>query len=115
MISPQSISVATAATNMVGKESEIFRFTLKHSLILTTVVGIICMLQAYVFTWIIPTVEKAAPAAAKAVAAAATGIDSDGLLYLGITFAAAVLITVMSRILGKGMVTKEGVVKTVFH
>ena len=48
-------------------------------------------------------------------AAAATGINSDGLLYLGITFAAAVLITVMSRILGKGMVTKEGTVKTVFH
>ena len=116
MISPQSISVATAATNMVGKESEIFRFTLKHSLILTTVVGIICMLQAYVFTWIIPTVEKVAPAAAKAVAAAAAkGIDSDGLLYLGITFAAAALITLSSRILGKGMVTKEGTIKTVFH
>ncbi len=116
MISPQSISVATAATNMVGKESEIFRFTLKHSLILTTVVGIICMLQAYVFTWIIPVVEKAAPAAAKAAeAAAATGINTDGLLYLGITFAAAVIITVMSRISGKGMVTKEGTVKTVFH
>ena len=116
MISPQSISVATAATNMVGKESEIFRFTLKHSLILTTVVGIICMLQAYVFTWIIPTVEKVAPAAAKAVvAAAAKGIDSDGLLYLGITFAAAAIITLSSRILGKGMVTKEGTIKTVFH
>ncbi len=116
MISPQSISVATAATNMVGKESEIFSFTLKHSLILTTVVGIICMLQAYVFTWIIPTVEKVAPAAAKAVAAAAAkGIDSDGLLYLGITFAAAALITLSSRILGKGMVTKEGTIKTVFH
>ena len=41
MISPQSISVATAATNMVGKEYEIFRFNLKHSLILCTVVGII--------------------------------------------------------------------------
>ena len=116
MISPQSISVATAATHMVGKESEIFRFTLKHSLILCTVVGIICMLQAYVFTWIIPTVEKAAPAAAKAVAAgAATGINSEGLLYLGITFAAAALITVMSRSLGTGMVTKEGTVRTVFH
>ena len=114
MISPQSISVATAATHMVGKESEIFRFTLKHSLILTTVVGIICMLQAYVFTWIIPTVEKVAPAAAKAVAAAAA-TSSDGLLYLGITFAAAILITLMSRILGKGMVTTEGTIKTVFH
>jgi lactate permease len=114
MISPQSISVATAATHMVGRESEIFRFTLKHSLILTTVVGIICMLQAYVFTWMIPTVEQAAPAAAKAVAAAA-GIDSQGLLYLGITFAAAVIVTVLSRILGKDMVTQEGTVRTVFH
>jgi len=111
MISPQSISVATAATNQVGKESEIFRFTLKHSLILAAVVGIISMLWAYVFPWVVPTVEKAAPAAAKAVAAA----GSDGLLYLGVTFAAAVLITVMSRILGKNLVTQEGTIKTVFH
>ncbi len=114
MISPQSISVATAATHMVGQESEIFRFTLKHSLLLTTVVGVICMLQAYVFTWIIPTAEKVAPAA-KAAAAAAAGIDSDGILYLAITFAAALLITAMSRVLGKGMVTEEGTVRTVFH
>ncbi len=109
MISPQSISVSTAATHMVGQESEIFRFTLKHSLILTTVVGIICMLEAYVFTWIIPTVEKAAPAVAQAGAVAAAGI-SDGLLYLGITFAAAVLITILSRTLGKDLVTQESVV-----
>ncbi len=115
MISPQSISVATAATHMVGQESEIFRFTLKHSLLLTTVIGIICMLQAYVFTGIIPVVEKAAPAAAKAAEAATTGINSEGLLYLGITFAAAVLITILSRLLGKGLITSEGTVKTVFH
>ena len=116
MISPQSISVATAATNMVGKEYEIFRFTLKHSLILCTVVGIICMLQAYVFTWIVPAGEKVVPAVAKPVEAAPmTGIDSQGLLYVGIAFAAAFLITVMSRILGKGLVTKEGADKAVFH
>lgn len=116
MISPQSISVATAATHMVGQESEIFRFTLKHSLILTTVIGIICMLQAYVFTWIIPVAEKAAPAAGKAAAAAtASGINAEGLLYLGITFVAAILITVTSRVTGKGLVTHEGTVKTVFH
>src|SRR5271169_5954940 len=116
MISPQSISVATAATNMVGKEYEIFRFTLKHSLILCTVVGIICMLQAYVFPWIVPTGEKVVPAVAKpAEAAPMTGIDSQGLLYVGIAFAAALLITVMSRILGKGLVTKEGGDKAVFH
>ena len=117
MISPQSISVATAATHMVGRESEIFRFTLKHSLILCTVVGIICMLHAYVFTWMIPAGEKVAPVAAAKPAAAAvvTGLNTEGLIFFGITIAAAVLITVMSRVLGKGMVTKEGVVKTVFH
>ena len=116
MISPQSISVATAATNMVGKEYEIFRFNLKHSLILCTVVGIICMLQAYVFPWIVPAGEKVVPAVAKsAEAAPMTGIDSQGLLYVGIAFAAAFLITVMSRILGKCLATKEGADKAVFH
>ncbi|NYY77528.1 glycolate permease glcA [Escherichia coli] len=34
MISPQSIAVACAATGMVGRESELFRYTVKHSLIL---------------------------------------------------------------------------------
>ena len=114
MISPQSISVATAATNMVGKESDIFRFTLKHSLILTAVVGIICMLQAYVFTWMIPVVGKAASAVGKAAAAAATGI-SGGLLYLAVTFAVALLITMLSRNRGKDLATQTGTVKTVFH
>jgi lactate permease len=54
MISPQSLAVATAATGMVGEEGTLFRFTLKHSLFLTVLVGIICYLQAYVFTWMIP-------------------------------------------------------------
>jgi lactate permease len=54
MISPQSLAVATAATGMVGEEGTLFRFTLKHSLFLTAIVGIIVYLQAYVFTWMIP-------------------------------------------------------------
>ncbi|MDF6720234.1 L-lactate permease, partial [Escherichia coli] len=33
MISQQSIAVACAAAGLVGKESELFRFTLKHSLL----------------------------------------------------------------------------------
>ncbi|HEX8960783.1 MAG TPA: L-lactate permease [Geobacteraceae bacterium] len=54
MISPQSLAVATAATGMVGEEGTLFRFTLKHSLFLTVVVGIIICLQAYVIPWMIP-------------------------------------------------------------
>ena len=44
------IAVACAATGMVGRESELFRYTVKHSLIFASVIGIITLLQAYVFT-----------------------------------------------------------------
>ena len=54
MISPQSLAVATAACGMVGEEGTLFRFTLKHSLFLTVIVGIIVYLQAYVLPWMIP-------------------------------------------------------------
>ncbi|BCG46539.1 L-lactate permease [Citrifermentans bremense] len=54
MISPQSIAVACAATGLVGEEGNLFRFTLKHALFLTTVMGCIVALQAYVFPWMIP-------------------------------------------------------------
>jgi lactate permease len=54
MISPQSIAVGAAAIGLVGKESELFRFTVKHSFILLFVVCVITLLQAYVFTWIAP-------------------------------------------------------------
>ena len=54
MISPQSLAVATAACGMVGEEGTLFRFTLKHSLFLTVVVGIIVYLQAYYLQWMIP-------------------------------------------------------------
>ena len=54
MISPQSIAIACAAVGLVGKESDLFRFTVKHSLIFTCMVGLITTLQAYVLTWMIP-------------------------------------------------------------
>ena len=54
MISPQSIAVACAAVGLVGHESNLFRFTLKHSLVFVAIIGVITMLQAYVFTWMIP-------------------------------------------------------------
>ena len=54
MISPQSMAVACAAVGLVGKESDLFRFTLKHSLMFAAIVGIITTLQAYVFNWMIP-------------------------------------------------------------
>jgi lactate permease len=55
MISVQSIAVAVAATGMSSSdESRLFRFTIKHSVLLMTAIGIVAMLYAYVFPSFIP-------------------------------------------------------------
>lgn len=105
MISPQSLSVATAAVGLVGHESDIFRFTLKHSIILTSVIGLMACLQAYVIKWIVPVAVKAAAAAPPVVAAAAAAVakpvfPSEGLLYLAVTGGLALLVAVLSRVMG---------------
>jgi len=56
MISLQSIAVAVAATGMTqDDESRLFRFTIKHSVFLMIVMGLISMMYAYVFPGAIPT------------------------------------------------------------
>jgi lactate permease len=55
MISPQSIAVAAAAGNLIGKESALFRFTVKHSFILLFIICLLTIAQAYLFKWLIPT------------------------------------------------------------
>ncbi|MBX5462769.1 MAG: lactate permease LctP family transporter [Steroidobacteraceae bacterium] len=48
MISLQSISVAAAATGMTAaEEAKLFRFTLKHSILLAAVIGLIVVVYAY--------------------------------------------------------------------
>lgn len=54
MISPQSIAVACASVGLVGKESDLVRFTVKHSLIFVVIIGIISYLQAYIVPWMLP-------------------------------------------------------------
>jgi len=55
MISIQSIAVAVAATGMSSDdESRLFRFTIKHSVLLMAAIGVIAMLYAYVFPSYIP-------------------------------------------------------------
>jgi lactate permease len=57
MISLQSIAVAVAATGMTSAdESRLFRFTIKHSILLMMAVGVISMLYAYVFPGHVPVV-----------------------------------------------------------
>ena len=54
MIDAQSIVVATASTGQVGQEGRILRFVFWHSVALAAIMGLIVMLQAYVFPWMIP-------------------------------------------------------------
>jgi len=49
MIDAQSIVVASTATNWFGHESSILRYVFKHSIVLACLVGILVMLQAYVY------------------------------------------------------------------
>jgi lactate permease len=55
MISPQNLSVGAAGVNKVGSEGEIFRRVIGYSLILTSAVGILAMIEAYVIPGIVPT------------------------------------------------------------
>jgi lactate permease len=49
MIDAQSICVATAATNRIGTEADIFKCVLRHSIMLAAIIGLLVLLQAYVF------------------------------------------------------------------
>jgi lactate permease len=54
MISPQSIAVACAAAGMVGHESTLLRFTLKHSIAMVLVIAVLTWLQATWLSWMVP-------------------------------------------------------------
>jgi lactate permease len=49
MIDAQSICVATAGTNQIGREADIFKAVVWHSILLAAVVGLMTLVQAYVF------------------------------------------------------------------
>jgi lactate permease len=54
MISPQNIVTGTSTTGLKGREGEVLARTFRHSVILTLLLGLIVMLQQYVFPGIIP-------------------------------------------------------------
>jgi lactate permease len=54
MIAAQSLVIGCAVTGQEGKEGDLFRAVLKHSIGLLLIVGIIVLLYAYVFTAAIP-------------------------------------------------------------
>jgi len=96
MISPQSIAVGAASVGLVGKESELFRFTFKHSFIMLLLICVITLLQAYVFTWIIPTYQM--------LENQLVNIKPDislGLLYLALLAALLLVISISVIALNK--------------
>jgi lactate permease len=96
MISPQSIAIGAAAVGLVGKESALFRFTLKHSFALLFIICIITIIQAYVTPWVIPTYKLIETATSATVSDV-----SKGFLYLtilaGILAFIALIIFMLNR------------------
>jgi lactate permease len=97
MISPQSLAVATAAVGLVGKEPDLFRFTLKHSIILTSVIAVLVYLQSNVLHFMVPVYQRGAGAGAATVAPSL----SEGLLALGVMAVVVVLVVTLAVLLGK--------------
>ena len=88
--------MAAAAGDLVGKESELFRFTVKHSFLMLVIICFITLAQAYTFKWIIPVYELLGSAKAVAVPDASRGYTY--LLGLGIILIAlASVVRVMGR------------------
>ena len=77
MISPQSIAVAAAGGHLVGKESDLFRFTVKHSFIMLLFICLIVLAQAYLFPSIIPSYHLS-----DGTAAAHKSTTQNGKIYL---------------------------------
>lgn len=87
MISPQSIAIGAAAVGLIGKESALFRFTLKHSFIMLFIICLLTTFQAYSWHWLIPDYTKTD---GQAIAIAPDG--SRGMTYLLIMTLALVLL-----------------------
>jgi len=101
MISPQSIAIAAGAGHLIGKESELFRFTVKHSFIMLLFICCLTLTQAYLMKWIIPQYTMHTGHAA--AAASSTG---PGMVYLLVT--AGILAVIIAVVLVMGRKRRDG-------
>lgn len=100
MISPQSIAIGAAAVGLVGKEAELFRFTVRHSFIMLFVICILTVLQAYVIQWIVPKYQMADVASAVVV-----GNVSQGFIFLAVLALVLIAIAVVVFLLNRKSTT----------
>jgi lactate permease len=61
MVDAQSIVVASTATNYYGHEGKILRYVLLHSIVLAVLMGLLVLLQAYVWPFNAMTLPPAGP------------------------------------------------------
>jgi lactate permease len=95
MISPQSIAIGSAAVGLVGKESDLLRFTVKHSFIMLFVICVLTILQAYVITWVIPVYKI------MVTATVAASDISKGFMYLAVLTLVLSLIALLVFLLNR--------------
>jgi lactate permease len=100
MISPQSIAVGAAAVGLVGKESDLFRFTFKHSFIMLFIVCVLTCLQVYVMKWVVPVYTKINTTDILANASLNSTNTDQGYWYL-LTLALAVGLIIVSLSINK--------------
>jgi lactate permease len=105
MISPSSIAVAAAAGNLVGKESKLFRFTVKHSFILLTFTCFIVLAQTYLFQWIVPAYRL------KTSAASVTENLTGGYIYFIVLVVIISVIAILVRVGNRNKITKPALDK----
>ncbi|HEY9533642.1 MAG TPA: L-lactate permease, partial [Mucilaginibacter sp.] len=103
MISPQSIAVAAAAGDLVGKESALFRFTVKHSFILLMLICLLVLGQAYWFSGIIPS------APANKINGVTLNTSVPGYIWLIITTAILGAFITVIKLTGKKSTLKADV------
>ncbi|WP_196594431.1 L-lactate permease [Pectinatus sottacetonis] len=82
MISPQSIAIAAGTTGLTGKEGEIYKFSIKHSIILLTMICLIMFFYKDLFVSLLAgeSGKMAAPMAAANV------VSSTGVIILLVSF-----------------------------
>ena len=97
MISPQSIAIGAAAVGLVGKESDLFRFTVKHSFIMLFIICLLTYAQAYLIPWIVPGYKKLETAVATETANISTGFFYLLILALILAIVTATVVLINKR------------------
>lgn len=100
MISPQSIAVAAAAGGLIGRESDLFRFTVKHSFFMLILICFLVLSQAYLFKWLIPAYQM--------LDNKSTALPMDpakGYVYMIILVAVLITLATIVIIIGKKAIT----------